>query len=56
MHRTQADLEDPSSIRDYCNWLKEVLIPDLHESGMHATAEEFEDCAEIIEHFLPPLS
>lgn len=40
-------------VKIYVQWLKDVLIPDLHESGTHETAEDFERCVEIIEARLP---
>ncbi len=30
------------------SYLESFVIPDLKESGMHATAEDFEDCVRII--------
>lgn len=42
MHLTPED-------ESFIQWLKEVLIPDLHESGKDATAEDFEHCVDIME-------
>lgn len=31
-------------LTSYIGWLEDTLIPDLHESGTDATAEDFERC------------
>jgi hypothetical protein len=33
----------------HIEYLKGTLIPDLHDSGMDATAQDYETCIEIIE-------
>lgn len=33
---------------DFISYLNETLIPDLYESGMNATAADFERCVTII--------
>ena len=35
-------------IERYVDWLETVLIPDLKESGLTATAFDFEQCVKII--------
>ena len=35
-------------IERYVDWLETVLIPDLKESGLSATADDFEQCVKII--------
>lgn len=35
--------------RNFVEWLKETLIPDLEEGGMPETAKDFERCIQIIE-------
>lgn len=34
---------------DRVSWLEETLIPDLKESGLDATAEDFEMCIGVID-------
>ena len=34
---------------NFVEWLQETLIPDLHDSGTHETAKDFEHCVEIIQ-------
>lgn len=36
-------------ISDFVDFLRDTLIPDLHESGTEATAEDFAKCCDIIE-------
>ena len=43
--------ENPMELVDF---LEEVLIPDLRESGSNASADDFEDCAEHIKRLLSP--
>ena len=33
------------------NYLERRLIPDLKESGMEATAEDFENCLQFLKRF-----
>ena len=35
-------------VDSYVGWLESTLVADLHESGMHATAEDFEHCITLI--------
>jgi hypothetical protein len=37
------------TLQDYIDWLEETLIPDLKDSGMVCTAEDFETCIEWME-------
>ena len=36
------------NLERYVDWLETVLIPDLKESGLPATAKDFEQCVKII--------
>lgn len=38
------------TIEGHIEFLTETLIPDLRLSGSDATADDFEDCVEIIRH------
>lgn len=40
---------DWKTTREFLNYLRGVLVPDLRTSGRDATAEDFEDAAEFIE-------
>lgn len=35
-------------IDSYVAWLESTLVADLHESGMHTAAEDFEHCITLI--------
>ena len=35
-------------VASYVEWLESTLVADLHESGSHATAEDFEHCITLI--------
>lgn len=35
----------------FVDYLTNTLIPDLHDSGSHATAEDFEKCVKMINSY-----
>lgn len=41
-----------ASAREFVDYLRETLIPDLQESGYLATAADFRTCAAIITRLL----
>src|SRR5210317_6279 len=43
-------LENEFGFQGHYEFLTSTLIPDLRESGSDATADDFEDCVEIIRH------
>ena len=45
----QGNKHDWTSKQDFISFLKHTLIPDLHESEMHATAEDFETAVYFME-------
>lgn len=40
---------DPNEIADFVSYLQDTLIPDLRDSGLDATADDFDTCVRIIE-------
>lgn len=45
VRRTQRTMRDA---REHMRFLESTLIPDLHDSGTHATAEDFERCCMLM--------
>lgn len=46
---SQGVLMDPNEIADFVSYLQDTLIPDLRDSGLDATADDFDTCVRIIE-------
>lgn len=44
--------ERDAKVAERVAWLRETLIPDLHESGSDATAEDFEMCCDFLDQYL----
>lgn len=50
-HKYWKPGKDPErDIDDFSSYLRDILIPDLMESGFEATAEDFMRAADIIDH------
>lgn len=44
-----ADKLDEADIKGYVEWLRDTLIPDLHEATKHEIALDLETCVSLIE-------
>lgn len=56
MQHNKMLLTNEMQLDEYIIYLEQSLIPDLHESGNTATAEEFEVCVEAINSLLDRLT
>jgi hypothetical protein len=49
--RSASGIIPDEEIREFTNYLVRTLIPDLHESGRHETADDFEMAVAVIRQY-----